>query len=112
MRIIPEFFLRDMYTYLHERTSDSQSQGSPSVLAHYSPFLHLCVLSVATAFSDDPRVTDVKFRRRFVDEAKSLVEQECSHPSISAVQGLSMLGSYFSGLGEQTLGFVYFGEAC
>ncbi|KAH8100729.1 hypothetical protein DFH11DRAFT_1553940 [Phellopilus nigrolimitatus] len=33
--------------------------------------------------------------------------QQCT-PSLSAVQGLSMLGSFHSGLGEQTLGFVYF----
>ncbi|KLO08374.1 hypothetical protein SCHPADRAFT_893935 [Schizopora paradoxa] len=106
LRVIPEFFLRDMFAYTHAQLG---GQASPAPTTHYSPFLHLCLLAVATAFSDDPEVSNINFRRRFVDAAKMLMEQECAHPSISAVQGLSMLGSYYSGLGEQTLGFVYFG---
>lgn len=111
LRVIPEYFLRDMFTYTHARLGEQAGNidSPPLATTHYSPFLHLCVLAVATAFSDDPEVSDLNFRRRFVDAAKVLIEQECAHPSISAVQGLSMLGSYYSGLGEQTLGFVYFG---
>lgn len=104
LRIIPEFFLRDMYRYLHAPES-----APPPRTAHYSPFLHLAVLAVATAFSDDPAISDKDVRKRFADLAKQRLEDEMGAPSLSAVQGLSLLGSYHSGLGHQTRGFVYFG---
>ncbi|KAH8117681.1 hypothetical protein DFH11DRAFT_1807557 [Phellopilus nigrolimitatus] len=103
LRIIPAYFLRDMYRYLHDN-----SPSSPPRTAHYSPFLHLAVLAVATAFSDDPVIASGDARKSFADLAKSQLEKELGTPSLSAVQGLSMLGSFHSGLGEQTLGFVYF----
>ncbi len=102
--------------------------------AHYSPFLHNAVLAVATAFSDDARIsfppqattnissssihpTEVKSKElssspiRFVlaERAKSYIESECARPPVSAVQALSLLASVYSGMGEQTLGFMYFG---
>lgn len=104
MRIIPEYFLQDMHCALH-----APSCAPTPRTAHYSPFLHLCILAVASAFSDDPVISKESTRQRFADEAKNYIEGECQRPSISAVQGLSMLGSYFSGRGQQTLGFVYFG---
>lgn len=94
-----------MYQYLHT------SMPSPSPrTAHYSPFLHLAILSVATAFSDDPVIANKDTRKKFADLCKSRIEDELGAPSLSAIQGLGLLGSYHSGLGQQTLGFVYFGE--
>ena len=104
MRIIPELFLRDMHRALH-----APSSAPPPKTAHYSPFLHNSLLSVATAFSDDPQISSMETRQKFADEAKSYIEDECSRPSISAVQALSMLASFYSGQGLQTLGFMYFG---
>ena len=93
-----------MYRYLHT------NMPSPSPrTAHYSPFLHLAILSVATAFSDDPIVVNKDTRKKFADLCKSRLEDELGAPSLSAVQALGLLGSYHSGLGQQTLGFVYFG---
>lgn len=103
MRIIPEYFLRDMHTFLHSTSSP------PPRLTHYSPFLHNSLLAVATAFSSDPEVRKSETRARFAKEAKAYVEAECSRPSVCAVQALGMLASYFSGKGQQTLGFLYFG---
>ena len=105
LRILPEYFLRDMYRYLHAPTT-----SPPPRTAHYSPFLHLSILAVATAFSDDPELSKKEVRKRFADLAKERLEDEMGAPSLSAVQALSMLGSYHSGLGEQTRGFVYFGR--
>lgn len=115
MRIIPEFFLRDMHHAIHHHLSQPSpnavsSHGHAKILPHYSAFLHLCIMAVATAFSDDPGISSLATRARFADEAKRMIEDECARPSIAAVQGLSMLGSYHSGKGQQTLGFVYFGE--
>ncbi|KAG6831081.1 hypothetical protein H0H87_006197 [Tephrocybe sp. NHM501043] len=103
LRIVPDLFLRDMYQAL----SAPRSQP-PSKTAHYSPMLHNALLAVATAFSDDPRIRDLRARHAFATLAKSYVEAECQQPNISVVHGLSTLGSYHSGLGEQTLGYLYF----
>ncbi|KAG6918313.1 hypothetical protein DXG01_015405 [Tephrocybe rancida] len=103
LRIVPDLFLRDMYHTL----STPRSQTPPKT-AHYSPMLHNALMAVATAFSDDPRIRDHKARQAFATLAKSYVEAECQQPNISVVHGLSTLGSYHSGLGEQTLGYLYF----
>ena len=71
--------------------------------------LHNALIAVATAFSDDPLVKDLKTRQVFANEAKGYLERECQMPNISVVHALSMLGSFHSGLGEQTLGYLYFG---
>ncbi|KAG5653175.1 hypothetical protein H0H81_001892 [Sphagnurus paluster] len=104
LRIVPDLFLRDMYQTL----SAPRSQQPPKT-AHYSPMLHNALIAVATAFSDDPRIRDLKSRQAFATVAKSYIEAECQQPNISVVHALSVLGSYHSGLGEQTLGYLYFG---
>ena len=71
--------------------------------------LHNALISVATAFSDDPRIRDPKARQFFASTAKGFIEAECQEPNISVVHALSFLGSYHSSLGEQTLGYLYFG---
>lgn len=140
MRLIPEYFLRDMHRYIHSAPIGSHSPSaspidinntpytgqpttptSPShprpgshtyrpTTVHYSPFLHLAVLAVASAFSDNPEISSSSTRARFAEEAKKLIEEECKVPNIAAVQALGMLGSYFSGIGQQTLGFIYAGR--
>lgn len=125
MRIIPSRFLRDMYRYLHPPTVQPTTKPSSTTslpvpvstpaptmhvkTPHYSPFLHLALLAVASAFSDDPHIVHPDTRTRLADAAKSHIESECARPSVSAVMALGLLGSYFSGKGEQTVGFVYFG---
>ncbi|KAL5522840.1 hypothetical protein ACEPAG_8858 [Sanghuangporus baumii] len=128
MRLIPEYFLRDMYTFLHPSQSlsghvlhnNAYSLGSSALthsrpatslprLAHYSPFLHNMFLAVGTAFSSDPEIRKPETRARFADEGKAYIEEECSRPNISTVQALGLLASYYSGQGQQTLGFTYFG---
>ena len=111
MRIIPEYFLRDMHTFLHSAAGATPGSNNLPLprLTHYSPFLHNVLLAVATAFSSDPEVRKSSTRQRFADEAKTYVEAECSRPSVSAVEALGMLASYYSGKGQQTLGFMYFG---
>lgn len=71
--------------------------------------LHNALIAVATAFSDNPRIRDLKSRQCFASTAKGYIEAECQQPNISVVHALSVLGSYHSGLGEQTLGYLYFG---
>ncbi|KAG6887908.1 hypothetical protein C0992_010284 [Termitomyces sp. T32_za158] len=104
LRIVPDLFLRDMY----ETLNTPRSQTPPKTV-HYSPMLHNSLLAIATAFSDDPRIRDLKARQTFATLAKSYVETECQQPNVSVIHALSCLGSYHSGLGEQTLGYLYFG---
>jgi hypothetical protein len=104
LRIVPDLFLRDM-----RRALGVSRAQSPPKTTHYSPMLHNALIAVATAFSDDPRVRDLKSRQCFASTAKGYIEAECQQPNISVVHALSVLGSYHSGLGEQTLGYLYFG---
>lgn len=73
--------------------------------------LHNALLALASGFSDDPAVRDYKARQYFADEAKKYVETECSKPNLSTVNALSIIATYQSSQGDQTLGYLYFGMA-
>lgn len=101
LRIVPALFLRDMYRHL--------SIDPPPVTSHYSPMLHNALIALATAFSDNPKLNDVKTRTIFAEAAKRYIEHECQKPNICVVQALSLLGSFHSSKGDQNLGYLYFG---
>ncbi|KAJ7277435.1 hypothetical protein C8J57DRAFT_1309251 [Mycena rebaudengoi] len=103
MRIVPALFLRDM----HRALSVPRSQQPPKT-PHYSMMLHNALIALASAFSDDPRVRDLKSRQYFAAAAKNAIEEECQKPNISVVHALSILGSFHSSQGEQMLGYMYF----
>lgn len=46
----------------------------------------------------------------FARRAKEYIEPECQKPNLSVVNALNALASYHSSLGEQSLGYLYFGE--
>jgi Fungal specific transcription factor domain len=104
LRVVPILFLRDMFRAL----SVPPSQPAPRT-SHYSPMLHNALLALAMAFSDDPRICDLNSRQYFARKAKSYIEAECQSPNISVVHALSFLASFHSSLGDQTLGYMYFG---
>jgi hypothetical protein len=105
LRIVPPLFLRDMY-----RALKVPKTQTPPRLSHYSPMLHNAILALGTAFSDVPTLRDLKTRLYFLEKAKSYIEVECSRPHISVVNALSLIASFYSSQGDQTLGFVYFGK--
>jgi len=72
--------------------------------------LHNAVLALATAFSNNPRIRNIKSRLQFLEKAKSYIDTECVTPNISVVYGLAMIGNFYSSMGEQGLGYVYFGK--
>jgi hypothetical protein len=72
--------------------------------------LHNALMALATSFSDNPRVRDLKSRQYFAQLAKSYIDKECQSPNISVVHALSILGSFHASQGDQTLGYMYFGE--
>ncbi|KAG8842191.1 hypothetical protein FRC20_004583, partial [Serendipita sp. 405] len=117
-RTIPDLFLRDMRRYLeimhsasheHSETVDGTPIGPRPKTVHYTPMLHNAILSIALAYSDDPILSRRSTRAKFVEQAKSTLEVECSRPSLSCVQALAYIASFYSGEGEQTLGFLFFG---
>ena len=133
-RTEPEEFLIDMRKYLTATYSGNQrgdandsSQDaltSPTVdhhdaqsdvpikvhqVAHYTPMLHNSILALALAYSDNPYLSRLKTRALFVDQAKRYLEAECARPSLACVHALAYLASYYSGQGEQNLGFLFFG---
>ena len=108
LRIVPGLFLRDMYRALHLPASQT-----PPKTTHYSPMLHNALVALATAFSDDPRIRDLRTRRLFLEKAKGYMDTECHSPNLSVIHALSIIGTFHSSMGEQTLGYLYFGEiAC
>jgi len=104
LRIVPFLFLRDMYRVLRVPRSHT-----PPKTPHYSPMLHNALMSLATAFSDQPRIRDLNSRQYFARRAKEYIESECQRPNISVVHALSILASFHSSQGDQTLGYMYFG---
>ncbi|PPQ92012.1 hypothetical protein CVT25_004869 [Psilocybe cyanescens] len=104
LRMIPALFLRDMY-----RALCVPSSQPPPKTPHYSPMLHNALVALALAFLDDHRFRDLKARQYFANTAKSFIEAECQKPNLSVVHALSVLASYHSSQGEQTLGYMYFG---
>ncbi|KAI0705745.1 hypothetical protein C8T65DRAFT_652622 [Cerioporus squamosus] len=106
LRIIPELFLRDMH-----RALSLPPTATPPRAAHYSPMLHNAALALATAFTDDPAVKDIRCRRMFASKAKSYIEPDAQKPTIALVTGLGTLALFHSTCGEQSLGYLYFGMA-
>jgi hypothetical protein len=104
LRIVPVLFLRDMYRVLRVPRSHT-----PPKTPHYSPMLHNALMSLATAFSDQTRIRDLNSRQYFARKAKDYIEAECQRPNISVVHALSILASFHSSQGDQTLGYLYFG---
>lgn len=72
--------------------------------------LHNALIALATAFSDDPRIRDLKARQYFANKAKSYIDVECQQANLNVVHALSTIASFHSTLGDQTLGYLYFGE--
>jgi hypothetical protein len=70
--------------------------------------LHNAIVALALAFSDEP-FRDLKTRNRYADTAKSFIESECRKPNLSVVHALSVLASFHSSQGDQTVGYMYFG---
>jgi hypothetical protein len=102
---VPGLFLRDMYRALHLPASQT-----PPKTTHYSPMLHNALVALATAFSDDPRIRDLRTRRLFLEKAKGYMDAECHSPNLSVIHALAIIGTFHSSMGEQTLGYLYFGE--
>ncbi|CCA66394.1 hypothetical protein PIIN_00080 [Serendipita indica DSM 11827] len=116
-RTIPDLFLRDMRRYLEnsqvleksQNLEDEKATVTGPKTVHYTPMLHNAILSIALAYSEDPMLSSRSTRAKFVQQAKSTLEIECSRPSLACVQALAYIASFYSGEGEQTLGFLYFG---
>jgi hypothetical protein len=71
--------------------------------------LHNALVALALACSDNPQLRKMENRDWFANRAKGYIESECERPNISVVQALSIIGSYHSSRGDQTLGYLYFG---
>jgi hypothetical protein len=72
--------------------------------------LHNALVALALSFSDDPELCNMRSRQHFARKAKEYIESECQKPSLAVLHALSILGSFHSAQGDQTLGYIYFGE--
>lgn len=103
LRLVPHFFLRDLVLL-------TESPDPKPPINHYSPMLHNVVLAVALSFSSIPALRERAVRDRFLEKGKLTLDTECQRPTLSTVQSLDFISSYYSGVGDQTLGFMYFGS--
>jgi hypothetical protein len=104
LRVVPSLFLRDMYHAL----SVPESQRTPKT-PNYSPMLHNAILALASAFSDDPRLQDMRTRDCFIAAARDCLEAECQKPDVSLVHALQLMGTYHADKGATILGDCYHG---
>ncbi|KAI0083369.1 fungal-specific transcription factor domain-containing protein [Irpex rosettiformis] len=103
-RVIPQYFYRDMQRVL------LLPPGAPAPkTSHYSPMLHNAMLALATAFSDDPAVLNIEFRRHFAGKAKSYIDVDVLQPNVCTVSALGLMATFHSSRGEQSLGYLYAG---
>ncbi|CAE6454689.1 unnamed protein product [Rhizoctonia solani] len=107
----PDLFLRDMLLELVPDPDGAVTSRSDD-LTYYSPFLHCALIAFATAFSNDPGVRLKRVREQFANRAKQLLEAECEHPTLTAIQGLVFLSEYHGSLGDRGLAYLYFGISC
>ncbi|KAJ6463952.1 hypothetical protein C8R45DRAFT_504466 [Mycena sanguinolenta] len=106
LRMVPSFFLRDMYRALSVPRSEK-----PPRTSHYSPLIHNAVLSVYAVFSDNPYLRDRTTRKFFFRAAQALIEVESLKPDISLVQGLAFIGSFLADLGELIQAELFCGQS-
>ncbi|KAF8313797.1 hypothetical protein DL93DRAFT_2167601 [Clavulina sp. PMI_390] len=104
LRVIPHLFLRDLAIWINS------PHPKPSV-AHYSRVLHNVILALSLAFSENPEMRTREFRNNFIVEAKKWLDHELEHPTLSTVQSLALLSTYYSSWSEHTIGWNYFGMA-
>ncbi|KAJ7291319.1 hypothetical protein C8J57DRAFT_1491814 [Mycena rebaudengoi] len=104
LRVIPSFFLRDMY-----RALSLPASHCPPKTPNYSPMLHNAIMAIAAVYSDDPHINDWTSREYFATEAKRCLESECQKPDIGLIHALGLLGTYHADLGASILGDLYFG---
>ncbi|KAG9104824.1 hypothetical protein FRC06_008054 [Ceratobasidium sp. 370] len=104
--VVRELFLRDMLALLipdHLRTTIPQ----PTRALNYTPFLHCAIMSVATAFSDNPAIRAKETREQFAASAKQHLESECERPTLTSVQALALLSDYHGGIGDRGLAYLF-----
>lgn len=102
LRLLPQFFLRDL-------AIATESPDPKPLTNHYSPMLHNVVVANALSYADTDALKNRALRDRFIQKAKNCLDAEAQKPALSGVMSLDLLSSYYSGQGEQSLGFMYFG---
>lgn len=91
----------------------SMQYGSPEKpvrTAHWSPFLQNAILALAIPISENDEVRNQRNRDKFANKAVQGMELEFDDPSISSLLGFSTLACYYSGMGEHTTAYTFFGK--
>ena len=83
----------------------------PIRTAHWSPFLQNAIMTLAIPISENDAVRCQENRNKFADRARELMDGEFEDPSISALLGFSTLACYYSGMGEHTTAYTFFGKS-
>lgn len=105
-QVIPHLFLRDFTAAI----SQAATHQIPH-LQHYSVVLHNAIMSIALGFSGHAHLRSRAVRDNFAGLAKVFVDEEYRHPTLSTIQGLTLLSIYYCGVSELNLGFMHFGKS-
>lgn len=99
-------FRRDMATCLADPSSSSSNRTSS-----YSLLLHYALLGLGCWNCDDPRTFDSSVSAWFIERAQTFLNVEGEHPTLSTLQGLLVIGNYYTCANRPNLGFLYAGIA-
>ena len=73
--------------------------------------LHNAILALACTYADDPELVSQDTRDLFGRTAKSMIDQECSRPTLATVEALALLSSYHASKMEDGLFSLHLGMA-
>ena len=79
--------------------------------SYYSPVLHNAILAVACELSDDPRAGNKEVGATLLRASQHELFVEGDRPTLSTVQGVLLIGHYFTCIGKHGLGYFYTGIA-
>jgi hypothetical protein len=75
----------------------------------YSPFLHLCVLAIASHIADE-RGLDSDWQSAMLDRVSASLELELERPRLSTVTGLVLLYACLADSGRTNVSWIYNGQ--
>ncbi|KAF8313795.1 hypothetical protein DL93DRAFT_2167600 [Clavulina sp. PMI_390] len=102
--VIPHLFLRDLSTW-------TEAPRPKPRVHHYAAMLHNVLIAIGLPLAEDSYLRSRTIQESFITEAKKSLDEEERQPTLSTIQGLALLSTYYNGLGEYTKEWMCLGKA-